>query len=425
MAPTSSTPIASLGSPVASPDSGRDPTGIPTTLDGQPVNIGLAAVVHALTTTDAKPFLVGGWFNDARALTCSGGIGRDPSPLLSGCATVVGGDSPWGQSFPGPQGPMYWDGHELPGRVGPSIVKVHTHDSRSAGCRAENRAQCRSVLVVDDVLWTGDEWTTTAPLSVVAAVGRLGGLNILSQFPTGPKGFLSVGRHVFTAPLAQPCPSPWPHEVFELHADPRFGVLAVFPDEAARTAAQGQLDPASPGCGDDPRVIRPDAATWVGVQNVLAQVFGADAAAHAEASLGGHEPDRYLPLPAASLDESYRVVDDAEAARAAGFLDAEALAVDRASNDWFPTYQQATYRRFTAHALTYVIGEGTAVTQTNVDAATWAAIKAAAVPGTARLYVVGHPDSTDPALGTEAVVAYEKVHPDIDTWGLIVPPPEH
>ena len=99
--------------------------------------------------------------------------------------------------------------------------------------------------------------------------------------------------------------------------------------------------------------------------------------------------------------------------------------MDRASNDWFPTYQQATYRRFTAHALTYVIGEGTAVTQTNVDAATWAAIKAAAVPGTARLYVVGHPDSTDPALGTEAVVAYEKVHPDIDTWGLIVLPPEH
>jgi len=196
-------------------------------------------------------------------------------------------------------------------------------------------------------------------------------------------------------------------------------------DEAARTAAQGQLDPASPGCGDDPRVIRPDAATWVGVQNVLAQVFGADAAAHAEASLGGHEPDRYLPLPAASLDESYRVVADAEAARAAGFLDAEALAVDRASNDWFPTYQQATYRRFTAHALTYVIGEGTAVTQTNVDAATWAAIKAAAVPGTARLYVVGHPDSTDPALGTEAVVAYEKVHPDIDTWGLIVLPSQH
>jgi len=52
-------------------------------------------------------------------------------------------------------------------------------------------------------------------------------------------------------------------------------------------------------------------------------------------------------------------------------------------------------------------------------------IKAAAVPGTARLYVVGHPDSTDPALGTEAVVAYEKVHPDIDTWGLIVLPSQH
>ena len=203
-------------------------------------------------------------------------------------------------------------------------------------------------------------------------------------------------------------------------------MLAVFPDEEARSAAQAQLDPATPGCGDDPRVVRPGTPTWVGVQNVLVKAYGADVVAHAVASLGGHEPDRYLPLPAASLDESYRVVDDAEAARAAGFLDGQSLAVDQASNTWFRTYQQATYRRFVAHALTYTIGNAAVVTQSNVDAATWAALKSAALLGTARLCVVDHPDSTDPALRTETIVAYEKTRPDIDTWGLIVlasPPP--
>ncbi|HEV2006436.1 MAG TPA: hypothetical protein VGQ85_07460 [Candidatus Limnocylindrales bacterium] len=419
--PTSSTPIASLPSLVASPDSGRDPTGIPTTLDGQPVDIGLAAVVHALATTDATPFIVGGWFNDAKAYTCSGGIDRDPSPLLRGCATVVGGDSPWGQSFPGPQGLMYWDGHELPGRFGPSIVKVHTHDRRAAACRLEDRAQCRGVLVVDDVLWTGDEWTTTGPLSVTQAVGRLDGLSIITGFPMGPNGSLSVQRKLFTTPTAQACPSPWPHEAFDLHGDPRFGVLAVFPNEAARIAAQAQLAPAAPGCGDDPRVVRPDAAAWVGVQNVLVRVYGAGVAAQLEGPLNGHPSDRYLPLPAASLDESYRVVDDAEAARASGNLGLPGLSTYR-EVDRYATYQQATYRRFAAHALTYAIGEGTPVTQANVDAATWAVLKVAAVPGTPRLYIVDHPDSTDPALRTEAIVAFEEVQPTLDTWGLIVLP---
>ena len=420
VAPASSIPTASEPPPVAPTDTGRDRTGIPTTIDGQPVSIGLGAVVQALATSDATPFLVGGWFGDERAHTCSGGIGRDPSPLLSGCATVVGGDGPSGYTFPGPQGRMYWNGYDLPGTFGPSIVRVHTHDPRAAACRAEHRTECRSVLVVDGVLWTGDEWTTTSPLSVVTTVERLGFLHIQSSFPIGPQSSLAVERHLFTTPLPGACPSPWPHEVFELHGDPRFGVLAVFPDEAARAAAQAQFEPASPGCGEDPRVVRPGAAAWVGVQNVLVQVFGADAAAHAEASLNGPEPDRYLPLPPAGLDESYRVVDDAEAARAAGFLSEQPVAVDRSSNDWYPRYQQATYRRFTAHALTYGIGEARAVTEADVDAATWAALMVAAVPGTPRLYAVDHPDSTDPALRTETIVAYEHAHPDIDTWGLIV-----
>ena len=86
----------SAPSPAAAGPTGRSTGGIPETLDGQPVLIGLAAAVHAHGTTDATAFLVGGWFNDASMYTCSGGgaIGRDPSPLLTGCATGIGAASP-------------------------------------------------------------------------------------------------------------------------------------------------------------------------------------------------------------------------------------------------------------------------------------------------------------------------------------------
>lgn len=409
--------------PSAAPAGARDASGIPLEVGGEPVAIGLAAVVDALATTDATQFLIGGWFDDGISV-CSGGIGRDPSPLLSGCATVVGASSPWGGlSYPGPQGQMYWDGRRLPGDVGPSIVRVHTHDPRARDCWSQDRDECAAVLVVDDVVWAGDEWTRAGPMSVVEAARRLGGLNILTEISTGPQSSLSVQRHLFPTPVAGVCLGPWPHEVFELHGDPRFGVLAVFSDEPARVNAQAQLDPALPGCGDDSRVARSDDALWAGVANVLVKVYGNDVRSHVEATLSGPEPDRYLPFPPASLDESYRFIDDAEAARAAGFLNGEPLTSDRSSNDWYAAYQHATYRRFAANALSYTIGVGVPVTKADVGSTIWTGLEQGAVPGTPRLYVVTHPNSTDPSLATERIIAFEKVRPDIDSWGLIVLPP--
>jgi hypothetical protein len=394
---------------------GRDPSGIPETLNGQPVEIGLAAVVHALATTDATPFLVGGWFTDATG-TCSGGIDRDPSPLLSACGSAVGVDAPLGYS--GPQGQMYWNGHHLPGNLGPSIVKVHTHDPAAAACRSV--AQCQAVLVVDDVLWTGDAWTNGSPISVAQAMSRFG-LNIIEVIQTAPNTNLSVQRTLFTTPVGEVCPSPWPHEVFELHGDPRVGLIAVFPDEAARISAQAALDPAAPGCAIDPRIVRPAAAAWVGVQNVLVLVYGADIAARTQAALSGSpDTNSFTPFPPASLDESYRVVNDVEAARASGILYGVGALVDQTSGNWYGDFVNDMYRRFEANALTYSIGQGRPVTEAAVGATVWAWLEAAAVPGTARLYAVDHPASTDPALAQEVVVAFEEQHPQVETWGLIL-----
>jgi hypothetical protein len=403
-APTSASNPAPVGD--------RDPGGIPETLNGKPVFIGLAAVVHALATTDATQFLVGGWFHDASVSFCSGGIGLDPSPLLRGCETFVGGNAPWGGSFPGPQGRMYWNDQSLSGGRGPSIVKVHTHDRTAAACWAANRAQCRAVMVVDEVLWTGDDWTNAGPLSVVEAVNRLTSLGIVTEIPMDAHTTLSVGRRLFTTTVSDRCPTPWPHEVFELHGDPRFGLIAVFPDEAARVSAQAALDPSAPGCAADAQIVLSDAPAWVGVQNVLALVYGTDISHRAQAALAGLPgPATYTPFPPAGLDESYRVVDDAEAARAAGDLDSPYLLGADVVND--------TYRRFAANALSYSIEPGRPVTKSDVGATLWAQLGAAAVPGTPRLYVVDHPGSTDPALAQEVVVTFQQQHPTLDTWDLI------
>jgi hypothetical protein len=81
----------------------RSPGGIPTSLDGEPVYLGLGAVLHADAMKDATPFLVGGWFGDGTRDTCTGGglvLGTpDPALFRHGCGSVVGGDSPWGRQL--------------------------------------------------------------------------------------------------------------------------------------------------------------------------------------------------------------------------------------------------------------------------------------------------------------------------------------
>jgi hypothetical protein len=396
----------------------RTASGIPTSFAGQPVEIGFAAILHANATTDATPFLIGGWFNDGSGYACGGAVRTDPTPLLTPCPIVVGGNDPWSESsFPGWQGEMYWDDHRLPHPWGPSIVRVHTHDPRAAACHPENHTQCESTIVVEAVLWVGDAWTSAAPISVGEADRMLENISIVKVIQLPPNNTLGVVRRLFTTSPDKPCVAPWPHEVFALRGDPQFVLLAVFPDVASRAAAQAGLDPTAPGCAVDPRVARPGAPTWVGVQNVLVLVYGQGAGAAAQTALTSDPlaEGPQLGFPPDTLDESYRTVADAEAARASGSLDSyHAVAYGSA------TYATDSYRRYTADALSYTIGPGRPVTQADVGATRWADLARWAVPGTARLYVVDHPASTVPALAREVLVAYKLAQPSLDTWGLMV-----
>jgi hypothetical protein len=399
----------------------RDPSGIPVRLNEVPVLTGLAAAIRAETSDDAEPFLVGGWYHDATVRTCSGGIGRDPTPLLAGCETIVGGSAPWAMAFPGPQGKMAWDGKTLPDGRGPSIVRVHTHDARAANCRTDTRASCEKVMVVEDVLWTGDAVTMARPLTVPRAIERLESLTIIKQVQMEPNSYLALQRDLFVTPAPADCRTTWPTQTYQVHGDPRFGPFAIYPDEASRHAAQQAIDPSRPGCGDDAAVVRPGPAQLVGAENVLAIVYADEIADALSAALNGtYDPGGHLPFPSDDLDEAYRVVWDAEAARAAGNLQHETLTADHSSDKWYASYVADVYRRFAANALTFTIAPAVEPTEPQLGEDVWLRLQRYAVAGTARLFVVQHPDSTDPKLREERVVSFRLRDPGMDTWSLLV-----
>lgn len=417
----------------------RYPGGIPTSLNGEPVYLGLGAVLHADATTNASPFLVGGWFGDGSRNICTGGspgLGTpDPTLFRSGCGTAVGGDSPSGaNSWPGPQGTMAWNGHSLPGGVGPSIVRVHTHDPLAAQCSSATRGSCEATLVVDDVLWTGDSLTAASPVSVIEAVNSLDGLPVQEKLPV-PGGSLVIERHVFPTVRQQPCPPPWPTEVFDLHGDPRFGLLVVFPDVAARTSAQPLLDSTANDCPTDPRIIRPATRVWVAEANVLVLVYGSDVAAATKAALStatnpAGAQASVLGFPVASVDESYRVLADFLSARESGSLEKypsflptvqpPASKNPAASSTGYDAYVADAKRRYAANALGFSIGPANMPAEVDVGAAAWDVLANEAVAGTARLFEVDHAGSTVPALRHETYVAYELKHPDVDSWALLL-----
>src|SRR5262249_7887804 len=128
--------------------------------------------------------------------------------------------------------------------------------------------------------------------------------------------------------------------------------------------------------------------------------------------------ERFIPLPDPSFDESFHFVDDVEALRLSG--DLETIPVISAEGEWVADWTTDAVNRQAANALTYASEDGQPVDASNVPPAAWKVISKAGVPGTARRFVVHHPDSTDPALATEVLVAYEVKDPDLDSWYVML-----
>jgi len=170
----------------------RYPDGIPMDWAGTTVLRGAGALAKAAAATDTAPFLVGGW------LTVQYGVFSCPVQLVnlpmwaSRCGAPALSDVPGtiddnlakaitfrlldnGQANP-------VDGLAS----GPVIASVHVHDPRAGECGVA-AATCGRLMVVDQVVWTGDAATKPRPISTAAAGDAVSSVDASSSLrPDGP-----------------------------------------------------------------------------------------------------------------------------------------------------------------------------------------------------------------------------------------------
>lgn len=148
----------------------RYPDGIPSTFDGQPVIRWDAALARRDTATDATTFLTGAWLNiPVGAFNCPAAHADPSAPSTTwlenlGCdfryvSTDAG--SPASAQF-GVTTFLFYKGQLT---TGPAIMRIHIHDPRASQCGYQ-KAICDRMIVVDDIVWSGDAATDPHPLSV-------------------------------------------------------------------------------------------------------------------------------------------------------------------------------------------------------------------------------------------------------------------
>jgi hypothetical protein len=157
--------------PAATPSaSDRYEDGIPRTFDGQAVLRWTDALAMRRTATDGTPFLTGVWLDiPTGVFSCPADHGPDPSAPDSWISTggcqfnYVSSDA--GAAATTQNGVTTFRFYSGTLATGPAIMRVHLHDSRAGQCGAQANV-CDAMLVVDDILWTGDAQTAPHPLTV-------------------------------------------------------------------------------------------------------------------------------------------------------------------------------------------------------------------------------------------------------------------
>ena len=149
---------------------GRYTDGIPTTFDGQPVIRWDAALAMRDTVTNTTPFLTGAWLNiPVGFFMCPAGHADPSAPSTTwledlGCrfdyVSTEAGGQPTTQM--GVTTFRFYKGQLT---TGPAIMRVHVHDPRATQCGYE-KAICDRMIVVDDIVWSGDAVTAPRPLNV-------------------------------------------------------------------------------------------------------------------------------------------------------------------------------------------------------------------------------------------------------------------
>jgi hypothetical protein len=236
------------------------PGGIPRSVGGEPVLIGLDSKQRIAGATDASSFLIGGLFGGGPVI-CGGTIGpRDPNPLAyHGCAMY---------EITGVPGVPYYPPTLVmppPGSDGPIVLRVHVNDPGAETCW--DVAACRARLVIDDVVWLGDASTSAGPIGPTAAITQALRVEFADVRIQPDKSQAYVDEDRFALPIT--CAAPIPELTFQLRGDPRMALLAVFPDSGTRESVQATVDPSvALGCLPD-LINRVGEPRWIGRDNVL------------------------------------------------------------------------------------------------------------------------------------------------------------
>lgn len=222
------------------PSIDRYADGIPKAVDGEHVLRGAAALARAAATTDRTPFLVGGW------------VTYVPGPRFCPAQTQ-GKNVPWSHdciqaAFSDVAGALepkltaavtfHFVLATLAGGGGPVVARVAVHDPHAASCGTA-AAVCDGMMVVQQVVWTGDDATAPRPISLAAATRALAKVQReTTLMPLGP-----------TAPIRD-CGWAFPAALVELvqvtdGVAPRATIIELEPSTAARRRAIPQRDGAA------------------------------------------------------------------------------------------------------------------------------------------------------------------------------------
>ncbi len=247
-------PSLSTATPTTADATLRYDDGIPKVWDGQPVIRWDRALAMRATAKDATPVLVGAWLNvPVGVFSCPNDPGPDPSAPDSwvrrgGCQfNYVSADA---GATPTPQSGVttfrFYQGNLA---TGPAIMRIHIHDPRATEC-GHQRSICDDMIVVDDVLWTGDAATAPHPLTVADVIAATRAASPASGLRAPASDVWGCGASATDGLMM--CPPMTPGVQY---ASPIAGA-AVLPSSEALTRALPTLQPGVAGA------VQPSAVDW-------------------------------------------------------------------------------------------------------------------------------------------------------------------